>query len=154
MRLALRSLTNPARPNQTIEMTDAWSPSGNFQLVAVDLNFDTVMDVGVGAALATPNESLDYWLVDGAGGGWRYLGRYSNLRVDAHARQLTTYEKGGHGGLLYESRTYEWKDGHMVLMRSISRAEAPEGGGYVETTRTFDSGRMIREVTRPVDGRE
>jgi hypothetical protein len=135
---------------QRLEVEFGWSPSGEFFLNAVDLNFDDKLDLGFGPVLRTPNDTLQYWLADPNGGPLEYLGSFPNLRVEPANRQLETYEKGGHAGLLYEAKTYVWENGKLVLVKSVSQAQEPGEDVYRETTRTFKGGRLVEEKTRRV----
>lgn len=142
---------SPGRTDaQRLEVEFGWSPSGEFFLNGVDLNFDGKLDLGFGPILRTPNDTLQYWLADPNGGPFEYLGSFPNLRVEPAARQIETYEKGGHAGLLYDAKTYAWESGKLVLVRSVSQTQEPGGDVYRETTRTFKGGRLVEEKTRSV----
>lgn len=108
---------------QVFPLTDAWSPAGDFLLQAIDLNFDGVLDLAFGAVLGTPNLTLDYWAVDPRRAALAPLGKLTNLSVDLATHELRTHEKGGHAGLLQESKAYRWEDGKLSLVRVTSQSD-------------------------------
>jgi hypothetical protein len=135
---------------QVLKLEDGWSPSGDFFLQGIDMNFDGVLDLGFGPLLGTPNLTLDYWTVDAKRGGLASIGKLTNLSVDAKAREVKTYEKGGHAGLENESKTYRWEGGKLTLVRATSQTQADDGKGYVKTTQRIGKGHVVEEKGQPV----
>jgi hypothetical protein len=130
---------------QSFQLTDAWSPSNEFLLQALDLNFDGTLDFAFGPSLGTPNLTLEYWLVDPGAGSLSKVGSFSNLKLNPTAREVETYEKGGHAGLVFESKVYRWEGGKLSLARSVEQTEVPGQKYYLKTTRSFEAGRAVKE---------
>jgi hypothetical protein len=139
-----------AAPAQSLQVTDAWSPSNEFLLQALDLDFDGTLDFAFGPILGTPNLTLHYWRVDADQGRLSDLGSFSNLKVNPSTHELETYEKGGHAGLLFESKVYRWEQGRLSLSRSVEQTAVPGQKGYLKTTRSFDGGRIVKESSEQV----
>jgi hypothetical protein len=148
--LEVKSLTQNNASPQIFKVEYGWSPSGDFVLEGVDLNFDGVLDLAFGPVSDTPNETLQYWLIDPQGGPLESLGSFPNLKVDAKAHEIRTYEKGGHAGLLHEAKTYRWEGGNLIVIEIVTQTQDPGQNGYRETTRKFKSGRVVDEKTRRV----
>lgn len=144
--LQIARASSAAAP-QVFQLTDAWSPSGDYLLQAIDLNFDGVLDLAFGAVLGTPNLTLDYWTVAPQRAALDSIGKLTNLTIDLATHELKTHEKGGHAGLLQESKTYRWESGKLTPVRSTSQTESPDGRGYVKTTREFEAGRTHSPAT-------
>jgi hypothetical protein len=147
--LQIARASSPAAP-QVFQLTDASSPSGDYLLQAIDINFDGVLDFAFGAVLGTPNLTLDYWTVVPQQGAFERIGKLTNLTLDLATHELRTHEKGGHAGLLQESSTYRWASGKLELVRSNSQTQSPDDRGYLKTTREFDDGRVVKETREPV----
>jgi hypothetical protein len=105
---------------QVFQLSDTDSPSGDYLLQAIDINFDGVLDLAFGPVLGTPNLTLDYWTVSPQRGALEGIGKLTNLTLDLATHELRTHEKGGHAGLLQESKAYRWESGKLLLVRSSS----------------------------------
>jgi hypothetical protein len=46
------------------------------------------------------------------------MGNYSVFTIETDTHRLKTYERGGYGGMVYESDEYAFADGKLLLMRS------------------------------------
>lgn len=135
---------------QRLPVESGWSPSNEFLLRAVDLDFDGVLDLGFGPVLGTPNLGLGYWVVDSKGGGWRSVGLLSNLRTDASAGELITAEKGGHAGMLSEEKVYRWQARELELVRSVEQVPVEGQATYRRITRSFANGKQTSEKVENV----
>jgi hypothetical protein len=51
-------------------------------------------------------------------------------RVDARRRRLNTYERGGSGGLIHESREYAFVEGKLILMREEKQETTTQPGVF------------------------
>jgi hypothetical protein len=142
--------TSQVGGGQNFGLKDAWSPTGEFLLQAIDINFDGVLDFAFGPIMGTPNLELHYWRVDIATAQLAEVGRFSNLKVRADTRELETSEKGGHAGLLFKNEAYRWVDGHLVRVRSVEQTEGARAGHYRKTTRVFDGGKVVSESAEDV----
>lgn len=138
---------------QRLPVDNGWSPSNEFLLRAMDLDFDGVLDLGFGPLLGTPNLTLGYWVVDSQGGDWLSVGLLSNLRTDASAGELITFEKGGHAGLLSQEKAYRWQAKKLELIRAVEQVPVEGKAAYRRITRSFASGKQtsekIEDMTAP-----
>lgn len=132
----------------TLTIEDGFTPTGNFMLQALDLNFDGILDLGFGPVAGTPNLTLSYWVHDPS--GWRSLGMLSNVKVMPAAREVVTREKGGHAGMLWQESTFRWQGDELVLTRSVQQEEVPGRRDYRKVTRTYESGKQTSEKTESV----
>jgi hypothetical protein len=148
--LEAKSLTPNNATAQTFDIDYAWSHSGDFVLQGIDLNFDGTLDLAFGPVTDTPNETLYYWWVDTKRNALELLGSFPDLKVDAKAREIRTYEKGGHAGLLFEAKTYRWEGGKLVVTETVTQHQEPGRSDYRETTRKYEAGRVVDEKTRRV----
>jgi hypothetical protein len=116
-------ITRPASgaPPQVFQLSGVESPSGDYLLQAIDINFDGVLDLAFGAALGTPPLTLEYWTVAPRRGALESVGKLTNLTLDLATHELRTQEKGGHAGLPPASKTYRWESGKLALVDSSSR---------------------------------
>ena len=146
--LQIAPLASPRAP-QVLQLSDAASPSGDYLLQAIDLNFDGVLDLAFGAVLGTPNLTLDYWAVAPQRAALDHIGKLTNLTLDLATHELKTHEKGGRAGLLQESTTYRWESGKLTAVSSTSQTENPDGG-YSRTTRELEHDRVVKETREPV----
>jgi hypothetical protein len=135
---------------QTFALKDAGSPTGEFLIQAIDINFDGVLDLAVGPILGTPNLELQYWTIDGGTSQWTDVGRLSNLKVRTATRELETSEKGGHAGLLFRNDVYRWASGRLEHVRAVEQTEGTRVGQYRKTTRLFKDGKVVSESSEDV----
>jgi hypothetical protein len=135
---------------QTFALKDAWSPTGEFLLQAIDINFDGVLDFAFGPILGTPNLELQYWTVDAGTSQWTDVGRLSNLKVRTDTRELETSEKGGHAGLLFRNDVYRWAGGRLEHVRAVEQTEGTGVNQYRKTTRLFKDGKVVSESSEDV----
>ena len=102
----------------------------------VDINFDGLSDLMLITRRGVANAYAAYWLFDPKTGTFTALGTYPIFRVDSSRKRLTTYERGGSGGLIYESKEFAFVDGKLTLMRD-EKQEA--------TKRPSDFRKVIRQ---------
>lgn len=134
----------------TLTIDDGFSPSGEFMLEGLDLNFDGVLDLGFGPVLGTPNVTLSYWLHENAGHGWKSVGMLANVKLNPTTQEVITREKGGHGGMLWQENTFRWQGGNLVLTRSVHQEGVPGKREYRKFTRTFEGGKQTSEKIEAV----
>lgn len=140
----------PGGGAQTFALNDASSPTGEFLVQAIDINFDGVLDFAFGPILGTPNLELQYWVVDSGTSQWMDVGRLSNLKVRTDARELETSEKGGHAGLLFKNDVYRWAGGRLERVREVEQTEGAVVGQYRKTTRLFKDDQVVSESSENI----
>jgi hypothetical protein len=90
----------------------------NFFFRGVDINFDGFQDLEFITSQGVANAHADYWVFTPAAKKFSYLGNYSVFTIETDTHRLKTYERGGYGGMVYESDEYAFADGKLLLMRS------------------------------------
>ena len=65
----------------------------------------------------SPRAYAAYWLFDPKTRMFTSLGTYPVFRVDAQKSRLLTYERGGSGGMIHESKEYAFEKGKLTLMK-------------------------------------
>jgi hypothetical protein len=141
----------PASPVQNL-------PVGNFSPLAEDqpfffggedINGDGYLDLLLITRRGAANAYADYWLFQPAAGTYAYLGNYPVFRIDAPRHRLLTYERGGMGGMIFESREYAFQGSRIVLMQSVKQEATPRPGVFRKVTRERVGGilKIVRAQT-------
>ena len=112
----------------TVSEMDTVGPEEDFFFGGVDINFDGVLDLMLITRRGTANAHADYWIFDGASGTFKLLGSFPVFSADAARKRLKTYERGGYGGMIYESKEYAFVAGKLTVMR-IEKQEAARHPG-------------------------
>jgi hypothetical protein len=107
-----------------------------------DINFDGYQDVLLVTEKGTANANAEYWLYDLQTKSFRYLSKYPLFKVDRAHKRLTTYERGGNAGLLYEAKAYEWRNGQLTLVREEKQDAGEKPRTYRRTVRELVNGQM------------
>ena len=123
----------------------------DFFLGADDTNFDGYNDLSFATSRGVANTYADYWLFDPAQSSFKYLGNYPIFKVDRQRHELSTYERGGEGGMIYKSKRYAFMNGVPTVIWS---EEQEKTGQDVYTKSVFElrGGRLAlvkRENVRP-----
>lgn len=131
-------VTRESKPVQRLPVAgmDAIGKDEELFFGGTDINFDGLLDLMVITRKGIANAYAEYWLFDAKTEKFTALGTYPVFRVDAQKRRLSTYERGGSGGLIYESKEYAFLDGKLALMRE----EKQEAGQQPDTFR-----KVVRE---------
>ena len=143
-----------SKPVQRLPVT-GMAPVGNeeqFFFGGVDINFDGLLDLMLITRKGVANAYAQYWLFDPKTTMFTLLGTYPVFRVDAGKRRLGTYERGGSGGLIHESKEYAFLNGKLVLMLDEMQTATPQPGIFRKVVRERIGGVMktIRtETVRP-----
>ncbi len=114
-------VSSPSDPKltQTLAVT-GMEPLGKeepFFFGGVDVNFDGLLDVMLITRRGVANAYAAYWLFNPKTKLFTPLGTYPVFRVDAEKRRLLTYERGGSGGMIHESKEYAFQNGKLLLMK-------------------------------------
>ncbi len=127
-------------------------PKGDdFFIGADDINFDGYRDLFFATSRGVANTYADYWLFDPAKGEFTYLGNTPVFKVDAEKHELSTYERGGDGGMIYTARRYAFENGTLVVTASEEQEKAA-GGAYQKRVFERRGGKLElvkREMVRP-----
>ena len=124
----------------------------DFFLGAGDINFDGYDDLYFATSRGVANAYADYWLLDPARGTFSYLGNYPIFKVDAQTRELSTYERGGDGGMIYTSKHYAFINGTLTVIASEEQEKTAQDGVYRKSVFQLRDGQLAlvkREEVRP-----
>src|ERR1035437_7077493 len=116
----------------------------------VDINFDGLLDLMLITRKGVANAYAQYWLFDPKTTMFTLLGTYPVFRVDAGERRLGSYERGGSGGLIHESKEYAFLDGKLVLMLDEMQTATPQPGIFRKVVRERIGGVMKTTGTETV----
>jgi hypothetical protein len=115
-----------------------------------DINFDGLLDLMLITRKGVANAYAMYWLFDPKTGMFTELGTYPVFRIDTQKRRLSTYERGGSGGLIHESKEYAFLDGKLTLMREEKQEATQEPGVFRNIVRERVRGTMKTVKTETV----
>ncbi len=91
----------------------------------VDINFDGFLDLMLITRRGVANAYAEYWIFEPKTGRFRELGTYPVFRIDGGKKHLFTYERGGSGGMIHESKEYAFVDAKLTLV-SDEKQEATQ----------------------------
>lgn len=130
-------------PIQTLAVRDMMPDNGGkFFFDAVDLDFDGYLDLMLITAQGTANASADYWLFKPKSGIFAYAGNYPVFKVDRLRRVLSTYERGGLGGMLFTKSEYRVENGKVRLDRTESQESTGEAGVFRRIVKEREGAKM------------
>jgi hypothetical protein len=121
----------------------------DFFIGSADINFDGYNDLFLVTRRGVANAYADYWLFAPATEDFAYLGNYPIFTVDSSKRQLSTYERGGHGGLIYQANHYRFIKGVVTLTTSEKQEATDRQGVYRKSILQLKNGklRLIKKET-------
>lgn len=113
-----------------------------FLLGAADINFDGHEDLYLATSRGAANTRADYWVFDPGQQAFSPLGNYPVFTLDPATATLSTYERGGHGGLIYTRRTYRFVRGALTVVASEVQEATERPGLYRRTRFRAERGRL------------
>lgn len=136
---------------QTLDVRDMApiSKGDPFFIATADLNFDGFNDVLLATSRGVANTYADYWRFVPTTGEFSYLGNFPLFRLDAEKRLLSTYERGGMGGMVYTRCQYRFLEGALTLVESEKQEATDKPDVYRKTISRLESGKMrvVKEET-------
>ena len=153
---AIRVVNQGSKAAQRLPVT-AMEPVGkeeDFFFGGVDIDFDGYLDLMLITRRGTANAYAAYWHFDPRAGTFTSLGAYPVLRVDSNRKRLTSYERGGSGGMIYESKEFAFVEGKLTLMREEKQDATKQAGVFRRVIRERAGGVMKTVSTRTVQGRK
>lgn len=117
------------------------------RLSTIDLDFDGYADLALLNMLAMANSTSEYWRFDPAARRFVPAGEFETLTPDSAARELTHYNRGGHGGRLWTAARWRWADTALVRVSEEEQDALGDGERYVHIVRQPRDGKMT-EVRR------
>jgi hypothetical protein len=130
-------VTRDSKPIQRLLVT-GMQPMGRdeqFFFGGTDINFDGLLDLMLITRRGVANAYAEYWLFDPQRGIFANLGTFPLFRVDAEHHRLNTYERGGSGGLIHQSKEYAWEAGKLVVMREEKQESTSQPGVFRKVVR-------------------
>jgi hypothetical protein len=125
------------------------APGGKFFFGAVDLNRDGFLDPLIATRRGVANTYVDYWRFVPDSNRFAYLGNYPIFSMDTASHRLTTYERGGEGGRVYQAREWGFERDSLVVLREEVQEATRAPGQFLRIVRERGpSGGALREVSR------
>ncbi|HEY5707438.1 MAG TPA: hypothetical protein VIS96_17910 [Terrimicrobiaceae bacterium] len=112
-----------------------------------DINFDGYNDLLFATSRGIANSYADYWLFAPSTQEFKYLGNYPIFALDSRNHRLSTYERGGHAGMIYQSKHYRFIDGVLTLVESETQEATEQDGVYLKRISRLKNGHL-RQVKR------
>jgi hypothetical protein len=115
----------------------------DFFIGTADINSDGFNDLYLVTNNGVANAYADYWIYDPVGKDFIYVGNFPVLSIDTPKRLLSSYERGGNGGMIYESKRYQFIDGKLEIIE-VEKQEASQAYGiYLKQIFRRKGGRLI-----------
>jgi hypothetical protein len=130
-------VSKDSKPLQRLRVV-GMEPVGNdeqFFFGGIDINFDGLADLMLMTQRGVANAYADYWLFEPKTGMFVSLGKYPVFRIDSQRHRLSTFERNGSGGLLYEAKEFTFVDGKLVLMRDEEQTATGQAGIFRKVVR-------------------
>jgi hypothetical protein len=117
------------------------------RLSTIDLDFDGYADLALLSYVAMANSRSEYWRFDPAARRFISAGEFETLTPDSAARELTHFNRGGHGGRMWTAARWHWADTALVRVAEEEQDALEAGERYVHIRRQPRDGKMV-EVRR------
>ena len=121
--------------------------TGLERISRIDLDFDGHADLALLAEVGMANSRSYYWRWDPRAGRFQPAGSHETLSPDSAARELTAFNRGGHGGRLWTAHRVRWMDDRLVPVHQEAQDWLDDAGHYVRIVRERRGGEMV-EVRR------
>ena len=111
-------------------------PSGlgvPFFIAATDINFDGYNDLMLITSKGVANALADYWVSVTESAKFEYVGNFPVLTPNASKKTLSSYERGGEGGMLFEKKVFRFSGLTLVLVKSEKQEATGRVGQYRKT---------------------
>jgi len=125
--------------------------SEKFFFGALDLNADGNLDLMMATSRGVANTYADYWRFVPSSGTFAYLGNFPEFIIDTATKRLKSYERGGAGGRLYQSKEWMFERDSLIVVREDVQEATAKPGEFVRIVRerADSAGRsVLREVLR------
>jgi len=83
-----------------------------------DINFDGYQDLVLLTDRGAANSYGDYWLFKPTLKKYVKLGHYPFFQINTETHRISTYERMGHGGLIYEIKEYIFLNSVLTTVRT------------------------------------
>ena len=113
-----------------------------FFIATADINFDGYNDLLLATSRGVANTYADYWLFVPSTAEFSSLGNYPIFTVNSDKRLLSTYERGGDGGMIYQANQYRFVDGELTLIESEKQERTDREGIYRKSLFQLKDGKL------------
>ncbi|HEX9024205.1 MAG TPA: hypothetical protein VF799_10230 [Geobacteraceae bacterium] len=123
---------------------------------AVDINYDGHNDFFLATRQGTANSYVDYWLFVPSKQEFSYLGNYPIFTLDPKSKTLSTFERGGYGGMIFKRNRYRFIKGSLTLTESVEQVETGREGVFLRKILKIKKGklRLVKtEMIKTPEGR-
>jgi hypothetical protein len=120
--------------------------AGVERLSTIDLDWDGYADLALLSGVAMANSRSQYWRFDPAARRFTEAGEFETLVPDSAARELTTFNRGGHGGRLWTAARWRWAGNGLVPVVEEEQESLDADRRYVHIVRRRRGERM--EIVR------
>ena len=114
-----------------------------FYFDTIDLNSDGINDLVLAVHKGMTNSYAKYWLFDSKSEKFEYLDEYPTLKVDVDKQRLTSYERGGHGGMIYEAKEYQFANKQLKVVRIEKQEWKADKNIYIKTIQELKNGKLV-----------
>jgi hypothetical protein len=121
-----------------------------FSIGTADINFDGYNDLFFVTSRGVANTYADYWLFTPSEGSFSYLGNYPMFTIDRVKHSLSSYERGGHGGMIYTANSYSFIEGVLTLVDSEKQEATDRDGVYLKKMFKLKAGKLRLVKTEKV----
>ena len=125
-----------------VETMTPVAEDGQFFFGGLDINFDGYNDIVFAPQRGIVNTFVDYWLFDPINKEFYRLGNYPIFSIDKNQKRLKTYERGGYGGMIYESNEYVFVKRELIKVRTEKQEATSELGVFKRITKENIDGAM------------
>lgn len=125
-----------------VEKMTPVSQDSQFFFGVLDINFDGYNDILFATQRGVANTFADYWLFDPRNKEFYRLGNYPIFSIDYDRKRLKTYERGGYGGMIYESNEYVFVKNELIKMRNEKQVATAKFGAFKRITKENVDGIM------------
>lgn len=140
--LKLSSKGTPLQQTLTVHDMAPVRPEETFFIGTADINLDGFNDLFVATSRGVANTYADYWIFIPSTKTFSYIGNYPLFSVDRVKRRLSTYERGGYGGMVYEKTDYAFIDGRLTAVASEKQEPTEREGVFRKKLYQRKSGKL------------
>lgn len=119
-----------------------------------DIDFDGLADLVLITEQGMPNATALYWIFDRASGTYRELGQFPVFTLHPTTKTLSTFERGGYGGRIYEKKEYTVNAGKLILAKVEKQSLVRPPATFRRTISRRVGGRLQVSSRRILSGKQ